>query len=150
MEAAKTSSGEHRAFPWSQGSCWEVIRCLLSPHCDTPSSLFYSIKIPVPPLSLLLSVFRSCDGAAGCDRVIPHVNPVCLGLSVRSLSSSQCQRQSCRVARGHPKACQVHRPSQRSVPFFNRAPAGLKDCLCKGGKKKSNILDSAVALVKLL
>lgn len=48
VEAANTSSGKRRAFPWSQGSCWEVIRCLLNLHCDTTPLLapLYSIEIP--------------------------------------------------------------------------------------------------------
>lgn len=107
---------ESRSFPWSQSPYWEVIRCLLSPHYDTPSPLFYSIQIPCSsPLSLSLSLRR--DIAAGCDRVIPHLNPVCLGLSARSLLSSLCQWQSCLVPEDiRRKACQIHRPSRCSVP----------------------------------
>lgn len=42
---------EQRAFPRSQGSWWEVIRCLLSPHCDTPPlPSFIPSEIPLPPL----------------------------------------------------------------------------------------------------
>lgn len=118
---------ESRLFPWSQSSYWEVIRGLLSPHYESPSPLFYSIQIPCSsPLSLSLSLRR--DIAAGCDRVSPHVNPVCLCLSARSLLSSLRQWQSCLLPKDiRRKVCQIHRPSRCSVP----------SCLCKV-KTKTN------------
>ncbi|KAI4818808.1 hypothetical protein KUCAC02_004108, partial [Chaenocephalus aceratus] len=60
---------------------------------------------------------------SSCDRVILHLNPVCLSLSERSLSSSPCQWQSCCADKEYPMACQTDMRVLSLSPHNDEAPS---------------------------